>query len=55
MPVVINEVIAEVEPTTAPPVDSQPEAGRLALASTEQELEEILALLEERRERLRVD
>lgn len=55
MPVIINEVIAEVEPNTAPPEDTHPDEERLPLATGEQELADILALIEERRARLRVD
>lgn len=55
MPVIINEVIAEVEPNTAPPEDTHPDEAQVPLAASEQELAEILALIEERRARLRVD
>jgi hypothetical protein len=55
MPVLINEVVAEVEPAVVPESQSEPPAQRTPLASAELEVIETLALIEERRERLRVD
>ena len=55
MPVIINEVIAEVEPNTSPPADTHPDDERLPLAASEQEIVDILALVDERRARLTVD
>ncbi len=55
MPVIINEVVAEVEPNTAHPAEPHLEDERLPLVASERELVDVLALVEERRERLQVD
>jgi hypothetical protein len=55
MPVFIDEVIAEVEPTAAPESGVETEAQVMPLASSELELAQTLALMEQRRERLTVD
>ncbi|AGA33798.1 hypothetical protein TVNIR_2142 [Thioalkalivibrio nitratireducens DSM 14787] len=53
MPVVIHEVIAEVEGTPVP--EQAPAAESVPLGPDERDLMENLALLEERRARLAVD
>jgi hypothetical protein len=55
MPVVINEVVAEVD--SSPEVDSRSEglAGETLLPVAEQELADRLLLMAERRARLAVD
>jgi len=55
MPVLINEVVAEVEPTVLPSSEAEPDAQRLPVSAPELELLEILALIEQRRERLMLD
>ena len=55
MPLVINEVIAEIEPTVTPGTQSAPPEQQQALAQTEADWLDHLALIEERRQRLAVD
>jgi len=53
MPVVINEVIAEVD--SAAPAEQAAGTEPMPLTPSETEIAEMLALLEERRSRLMVD
>lgn len=53
MPLLINEVIAEVE--SAAPAEQAPGAEPMPLTESETDIAETLALLEERRTRLMVD
>ena len=54
MPVIINEVVAELEPLAAAAV-TEPFEELGALAKAEHDLAEKLALLAERRDRLAID
>jgi hypothetical protein len=55
MPVLINEVVAEVVEAVVPEVESMPLSQQAPLSPTEFEMAQTLALLEERRERLKID
>lgn len=55
MPVLINEVVAEVESTVVPETQAEPVEERVPLASSEFELMQVLAVIEQRRQRLMVD
>jgi hypothetical protein len=55
MPVFIDEVIAEVESTAPIESEAEADAQRMPLASSELELAQTLALIEQRRQRLAVD
>lgn len=55
MPILINEVLAEVEPVRVPTGEAPPPPESTPLAQTEFELVQTLALIEERRRRLLVD
>jgi hypothetical protein len=55
MPVLINEVVAEVEPAVVPASQAEPDEQRVPLTATELEMVELLAIIEQRRERLTVD
>lgn len=55
MPVLINEVVAEVEPVTVPESQAAPGEERMPISSTEFEILQMLAVIEQRRERLMVD
>ena len=55
MPVVINEVVAEVEPPTRIEPDDAPLEETAPVAQSEFELMYRLAVIEERRQRLMVD
>lgn len=55
MPILINEVIAEIEPTTQPETESEPAETRVPSDLAEFEVMRRLALVEERRARLAVD
>lgn len=55
MPVLIDEVIAEVSDNVTQPSESQPPAQQVPLSMAENELMQSLALIQERQERLRID
>ncbi len=55
MPVLINEVVAEVEPAVVPESQAEPDEQRVPLSSAEFEIMQTLAIIEQRRERLMVD
>ena len=55
MPVLINEVVAEVIETVVPESESHPPAMLLPLPLAEFEIAQTLALLEQRRDRLEID
>ena len=55
MPVLINEVLAEVEPTVIRESEAEPLQERSPLEESEFEFAQMLAIVEERRQRLLVD
>ncbi len=55
MPIVINEVVAEVEPPPRNEYEDAPLEQTSPLAQSEFEVMSALAIIEERRERLTVD
>ncbi len=55
MPVLIDEVIAEVSDASGRGTEADAPAPPAPLTPAEQELAEVLALVEERRARLRID
>ena len=55
MPVLINEVVAEVTETIVPETEGQPLPQQVPLSLAEFEMAQTLALLEQRRERLKID
>lgn len=55
MPVMINEIIAEIEPSPVPETQSEPIETRVTSDLAEFEILRRIALLEERRARLVVD
>lgn len=55
MPVLIGEVIAEVEPSVVNQQESQPATSNMPVSDPEHELLKTLALIDERRARLAID
>jgi hypothetical protein len=55
MPVLINEVMAEVTETVVPESEAHPPALQVPLSLAEFEMAQTLALLEQRRDRLEID
>jgi hypothetical protein len=55
MPILINEVIAEIEPTAQPETEAEPAESRAPSDLAEFEIMRRLTLLQERRARLAVD
>jgi len=55
MPILINEVIAEVPDAVVPRHQSNPSEERMPVAQEEHQLMKTLALLEERKQRLFFD
>lgn len=55
MPVLINEVVVEVTENVVPETEAHPQAQQVPLSLAEFEMAQTLALLEQRRERLKID
>jgi hypothetical protein len=55
MPILIDEVIAEVSDSVTQPEEAEPQPQQMPLTTAEQELIEKLALIQQRQERLRID
>ncbi|MEW5755352.1 MAG: hypothetical protein AB1810_03535 [Pseudomonadota bacterium] len=55
MPILIDEVIAEVNDSVTQPAEVQPAAQQSPLSVAEYELLQTLALIQQRQERLKVD
>ena len=55
MPILINEVVAEVEPSVTPRHESRPAQAQLPVTDAEYELFKTLSLIEERKARLMID
>lgn len=55
MPILINEVVTEVEPGVTTPHESQPPQSRTPVSGVEFDLLKTLALIEERKARLTID
>ena len=55
MPVMINEIVAEVEPTVVPESQAEPHEERVPVTRSEFELMQVLAVIEQRKQRLMVD
>ena len=55
MPVLINEVVAEVEPTVVPEIQAEAREERVSSTKSEFELMQLFTVVEERRQRLMVD
>ena len=55
MPILINEVIAEVESTVTEHAEAEPAPQQLPLSIAESALAQTLALIQQRQERLKID
>jgi len=55
MPVLINEVIADVQAEVTPQHESQPLHAQSAVSDPEYQLTKMVSLIEERRARLAID
>lgn len=55
MPVLIDEVIAEVSDSVTQPAEFEPMPLQMPLAASEQDLLQTLALIQQRQDRLKVD
>lgn len=55
MPVLIDEVIAEVTDTVTQPAEGEPVSHQMPLSVAENELLQTLALIQQRQERLKID
>ncbi|MFA7618124.1 MAG: hypothetical protein WC012_03655 [Thiohalomonadaceae bacterium] len=55
MPVLINEVIAEVSDGAAEATEAEPAPHQVPLSLVENEIAQSLALIQERRSRLKID
>lgn len=55
MPVLINEVIAEIQDTVTEPQESQPAAQQQPLSAAEADLSRTLEIIQQRQQRLLVD
>ena len=55
MPILINEVITEVEDTVTQRSEAEPVPEQLPLSAAEVELTQTLAIIQQRKERLQID
>ncbi len=55
MPILIDEVIAEVSDSVTRPAEADPMPLQLPLAAAEQDLMQTLALIQQRQDRLKID
>jgi len=55
MPVLIDEVIAEVSDSVTQPSEAEPPAEQVPMSVAENELMQSLALIQQRQDRLKID
>lgn len=55
MPILIDEIIAEVSDNVTEPAEAAAEPLQVPLAKAEQETMQVLALIRQRQDRLRID